>query len=96
MHVVTTVVAGVLIVSLGIGTGTALGQPPLVAKAKSAGMPAKNCQYCHTEAVPKKETFKPEALNDRGKWLLDDMKARNLKEPDVTKLKDYPGGKEQK
>jgi hypothetical protein len=96
MHVVTTVVAGVLIVSLGIGTGTALGQPPLVAKAKSAGMPAKNCQYCHTEALPKKETFKPEELNDRGKWLFADMQARKLKEPDVAKLMDYPGGKEQK
>ena len=58
MHVVTTVVAGVLVVSLGIGTGIALGQPPLVAKA--------------------------------------DMQARKLKEPDVGKLKDFPGGKEQK
>jgi hypothetical protein len=96
MQGVTRLVAGVFVVSLGIQTGMAVASPPLVGKAKSAGMPAKNCQYCHTEAVPKKETFKPEALNDRGKWLLDDMKARNLKEPDVTKLKDYPGGKEQK
>ena len=89
-------VTGVLVVSLGIGAGVAVASPPLVSKAKSAGMPVKNCQYCHTDALPKKENFKPENLNDRGKWLLDDMKARNLKEPDVTKLKDYPGGKEQK
>ena len=68
----------------------------MVGKAKSAGMPVKNCQYCHTEALPKKETFKPEELNERGKWLHADMKARNLKEADVGKLKDYPGGKEQK
>ena len=59
-------------------------------------MPVKNCQYCHTEALPKKETFKPEELNERGKWLQADMKTRNLKEPDMAKLKDYPGGKEQK
>jgi hypothetical protein len=96
MYYVIRLVAGVLVVGLGIGTGMALAQPPLLVKAKSAGMPAKNCQYCHTDTLPKKETFKPEELNDRGKWLFADMQARKLKEPDVAKLKDFPGGKEQK
>jgi len=44
--------------------------PQLVKQAKDAGFPAQNCQYCHTVAVPKKEGFKPEELNERGKWLL--------------------------
>ncbi len=96
MYVVLRLVAGALVASLGLGTGMALASAPMVGKAKSSGMPVKNCQYCHTEALPKKETFKPEELNDRGKWLHADMKTRNLKEPDIGKLKDYPGGKEQK
>jgi hypothetical protein len=96
MHFVLRLVAGVLVTSLGVGTGMAIASAPMVGKAKSAGMPVKNCQYCHTEALPKKETFKPDELNERGKWLLADMKTRNLKEPDIAKLKDYPGGKEQK
>jgi len=37
-----------------------------------AGIPAKDCQYCHTDANPKKETYKPETLNNRGKFLLTD------------------------
>ena len=96
MHFVPRLVAGFLVTSLGVGAGIALASAPMVGKAKSAGMPVKNCQYCHTEALPKKETFKPDELNERGKWLLADMKTRNLKEPDIAKLKDYPGGKEQK
>ena len=59
----------------------------MLAEAKKAGMPAKSCQYCHTKAVP--------ALNDRGKFLLEDKQARNLKAVDIDKLKDFPGGKEQ-
>ena len=86
----------VLALGLVSWVGLAEATPLMLTDAKKAGMPAKNCQYCHTEAVPKKETFKPEELNDRGKWLFADLQARKLKEPDVAKLKDYPGGKEQK
>ena len=96
MSVTIRLVTGALVVSVGIGAGVALASAPMVGKAKSMGMPAKNCQYCHTEAAPKKETFKPEALNERGKYLFDDMQARKLKAPDLAKLKDFPGGKEQK
>jgi hypothetical protein len=59
-------------------------------------MPAKNCQYCHMEAMPKKDSFKPEALNDRGRFLMADKDTRKLKAVDIQKLKDFPGGKEQK
>jgi len=59
----------------------------MLADAKKAGMPARNCQYCHTTAMP--------ALNDRGKFLLADKQARNLKIVDIDKLKDFPGGQEQ-
>jgi hypothetical protein len=46
--------------------------------------------------MPKKETFKPDDLNDRGKFLMTDMQTRSLKKVDIQKLKDFPGGKEQK
>ena len=96
MSVAIRLVMGVVAVSLGIGTGMAVASPQMVAKAKGMGMPAKNCQYCHTDSAPKKDTFKPESLNERGKYLYDDMQARKLKTADLEKLKDFPGGKEQK
>jgi hypothetical protein len=68
----------------------------MLSDAKKAGMPAKNCQYCHTETMPKKDSFKPEALNDRGKFLMADKDSRKLKAVDIQKLKDFSGGKEQK
>jgi len=96
MSVTIRLVTGALVVSVGIGAGVALASAPMVGKAKSMGMPAKNCQYCHTQAMPKKETFKPDDLNDRGKFLMTDMQTRSLKKVDIQKLKDFPGGKEQK
>ena len=92
MNVVTRSIGALALLSLGVALGSAWASPEMVAAAKKAGMPANNCQYCHTEALPKKETFKPEALNDRGKYLLADMQKRNLKSPDVGSLKDFPGG----
>lgn len=77
------------VAAIAIGADPSSAKPQTFAEAKKAGIPVTNCQYCHTTAVPKKETFKPEELNDRGKLLWDDMKARNLKTPDVEKLKDY-------
>jgi hypothetical protein len=75
-------------------TASAVG--PLLAKAKQAGYPAQNCQYCHVSKVPKKEEFKPEDLNERGKWLMTEKQKHAAKEISVEWLKDYPGGKEQK
>ncbi len=97
MNFPTRVAAGAFAVSLlGVGIGDALATPQMLTNAKKAGIPATNCQYCHTEALPKKETFKPETLNDRGTFLLDDQKKRNLKEPDPAALKNFPGGAEKK
>jgi hypothetical protein len=67
-----------------------------VKKSKDMGLPAENCLYCHTEKMPKKDTFKVDALNDRGKWLVSEKDKRKAKEIEVEWLKDYPGGKEQK
>jgi len=89
VKLVTSITAGMIVVTLA-GPGVSLAQPPTLAEAKKAGFPAKNCQYCHTVALPKKETFKPDTdLNDRGKFLLTDMQKKNLKKPDVQALKEY-------
>ena len=95
MLVATRTIAVTVLLSL-VPISSAWATPPMLSDAKKAGMPAKNCQYCHTEAMPKKDSFKPETLNDRGKFLLTDMQTRQLKAVDIQKLKDFPGGKEQK
>jgi len=89
MNRTTGCVAATLLVSLGVAVGAAFATPQMVTEAKKLGIPANNCQYCHAEALPKKDTFKPESLNERGKFLLADMQQRNLKVADVSKLKDY-------
>jgi hypothetical protein len=90
----TSMIAAVL--SLVVPVGVAVANPEMLMDAIKAGLPAKNCQYCHTEATPLKETFKPEALNDRGKFVRTDMQARKLKAADMQKLKEFPGGTQQK
>ena len=72
----------------------ATGKPQYIKLAKDAGLPAQNCQYCHTTAVPKNETFKPDDLNERGKWLVAEAK-RKATAADPAWLKEYPGPKEQ-
>ena len=67
--------------------------PQMVSQAKAAGLPAKNCQYCHTVAMPKKEGFTPDELNERGKWLLSERDKQKAKDIKVDWLKNYPGGK---
>lgn len=67
--------------------------PQMVKQAKDAGMPAQNCQYCHVAAMPKKEGFKPDDLNERGKWLLNEKDKLKAKEIKAEWLKNYPGGK---
>jgi len=62
-------------------------------QAKAAGFPAQNCQYCHTMAMPKKEGFKPDELNERGKWLLSEKDKLKANEVKAEWLKTYPGGK---
>jgi hypothetical protein len=96
MTLVTRSLVGAALLSLALPDGGAWATAQMLTDAKKAGMPAKNCQYCHSEAMPKKESFKPESLNDRGKFLMIDMQTRGLKAPDMKKLNDFPGGKEQK
>jgi hypothetical protein len=74
MKLVIYAAAGVVTVAL-VGAAATSASPPMVSAAKKAGLPANNCQYCHTEAMPKKDTFKPESLNDRGKFLMADKQA---------------------
>lgn len=74
----------------------AAATPQLLTEAKKAGMPVKNCQYCHSVAMPKKESFKPDELNDRGKWMMAEKDKQKAKDIKADWLKDYPGGKEQK
>ena len=76
--------------------GAASASPQMVAKAKEQGFPAKNCQYCHVSAVPKKDTFKPDDLNERGKWLAAEKDKQKAKSVDMDWLKNYPGAKDQK
>lgn len=89
-------VAGSLYAALVFFEGAAGARPLWVKKAKEAGFPAENCQYCHTVKLPKKESFKPDELNDRGKWLLAEKTNRKAAEVDLAWLKDYPGGAAQK
>jgi hypothetical protein len=96
MTLITRTLIGIALLSVALPVGAAWATAQMLTEAKKAGMPAKNCQYCHSEAMPKKDTFKPDALNDRGKFLLNDMQTRQLKVPDMKKLNDFPGGKEQK
>jgi hypothetical protein len=78
-----------------VGVETVGAKAAFVKQCKDQGFPAENCLYCHTEKLPKKDKAK-EQLNDRGKWLLAKMTKDKAKDVDVSWLKDYPGGKEQK
>jgi hypothetical protein len=69
----------------------AAATPQMIKQAKDAGFPAQNCQYCHVPAMPKKEGFKPDDLNERGKWLLGEKDKQKAKEVKPEWLKNYPG-----
>jgi hypothetical protein len=87
MNRATVIGLGALLFTSSVAAGTAFGTPQYLVEAKRVGIPVNNCQYCHTDAIPKKETFTPAELNDRGKFLATDMKQRNLTAPDLAKLK---------
>ena len=79
----------------GVLAGPAFAEKDLLKLAKEAGYPATNCQYCHTTKLPKKDTFKPEELAERGKWLAAEKTKKNAKTVSIDWLKEYPGKKEQ-
>jgi hypothetical protein len=61
---------------------------PIQKKAKVAGFPATNCQYCHVEKLPKKGAV---SHNERGKWLIAEKEKRKAAEVDPVWLKEYTG-----
>jgi hypothetical protein len=93
----TTQVAAVAATLLGVlSAAPAAATPQLFTEAKKEGMPAQNCQYCHVSKLPKKDSFKPDDLNERGKWLAAEKDKQKAKDVKADWLKGYPGGKEQK
>ena len=56
-------------------------------QAKAAGVTVKNCQDCHVDKLPKKDSH---ALNDQGKWLVAEKEKRGAQKVDGAWLKDYP------
>jgi hypothetical protein len=63
----------------------------LQSEAKKQGLAAQNCQYCHVSKTPKKDTYKPEDLNERGKFLMAEKEKQGAKEIKVDWLKAYSG-----
>lgn len=59
-------------------------------QAKAAGVEVKNCQYCHVDKLPKKDSHE---VNDVGKWLVAEKEKRGAKDVDGAWVKDYPGKK---
>ncbi len=83
--------AGLLAAGAGVGLVCASASPAratleMQKKAKDAGIPAANCQYCHVEKLPKKGAT---TNNERGKWLVEQKQAKKAKDIDVTWLKEY-------
>ncbi len=55
-------------------------------EAKAAGIEVKNCQHCHSVAMPKKGT---PSLNEVGQWLVDQKAVKKAEKLDMAWLKDY-------
>jgi hypothetical protein len=92
----TALVGAVTACLFSISVEPALATPQMFTKAKASGFPAQNCQYCHASKLPKKEEFKPQDLNDRGKWLMTEKDKQKATDINLDWLKTYPGSKEQK
>ena len=73
-------------------SGTSSADMEIQKQAKAAGVEVKNCQTCHTVALPKKGEGQNE-LNDLGKWLVAEKDKRGAKAVDGAWAKDYPGNK---
>ena len=71
-------------------TGVSTADLDIQKQAKAAGVQVKNCQTCHTAALPKKDSHE---LNDAGKWLVAEKDKRGAAKVDGAWLKDYPGTK---
>jgi hypothetical protein len=84
--------AALTVAVLLAGAGPSHATLPLQKKAKEAGFPATNCQYCHVEKLPVKGKV---THNERGAFLVkirDEKKAKEDKkanEIDVAWLKEF-------
>jgi hypothetical protein len=96
MNSTTLLGAGCAALLAAASAGPAAATPQLFSEAKKEGMPVQSCQYCHVSKLPKKESFKPDDLNERGKWLAAEKDKQKAKDVKADWLKSYPGGKEQK
>ena len=78
--------------ALGLFTAGLLSVPALAdmdmqKKAKELKIASvQNCASCHTDKMPKKGAA---AVNEMGKWLVDQKAARKATAIDVAWLKDY-------
>lgn len=67
--------------------GRAEAGAPMLKKAKELGLTnVTNCQSCHVEKMPKKDSYK---VNEMGQWLVDQKAARKAKDIDLAWLKEY-------
>ena len=71
----------------GLLASTAAADVAMQKKAKELGIASvQNCASCHTDKMPKKGAA---AVNEMGKWLVDQKAARKAAAVDVSWLKDY-------
>lgn len=85
------VLVSLLIVSGWLGfSATSTATMDIQKQAKAAGVDVKNCQYCHTASMPKKDSHE---MNDVGKWLVAEKDKRGAKAVDGAWVKDYPANK---
>jgi len=96
MHRTKFVRLAALVLSVAVWPLGAEATPKLLKEAKDSGMAAQNCQYCHVSKLPKKEGFKSDDLNERGRWMLGEKEKQKAKDVKGEWLKSYPGGKDQK
>jgi hypothetical protein len=79
-----------------LSTSPVCATPQLSSEATKQGLPVQNCQYCHVSKAPQKGSYKPDDLNDRGKWLMTEKDKQRSNNVNAEWLKQYPGGKDQK
>ncbi len=68
---------------------TASAKAPWVKKAQKLGFAqVQDCKFCHTSDKPSAKD-----LNDAGKWLMDQKKAKKAEDIDLAWLKEYKAKK---
>jgi hypothetical protein len=92
MNRMTLLVAASAALAGCMWTAPSSATPELFSEAMKQGLPAQGCQYCHVSQMPQKGTYKPEDLNDRGKWLMTTKDKQQAKDVKAEWLKQYPGG----